>query len=209
MELVIIRHAESLHNTGATEDLDSSLSNDGFRQMKLTTRWLKNTFFKDKEIKSFIGYVSPLLRCLQTARTISHNLQIPFKVDCDLREFSVTKENTTSPSLKIKKRKESYDFQWLDNFHELEEIYFSEENLADFIPRVKQFYSKLNKENGKYIVVSHGSVCRCLHALATNNLEALVDRYSNFDFEENTSIKNCGITVINKGKEIMFSKKVY
>ncbi len=209
MQLVLIRHAESFNNIGETEDLDSSLSNNGFNQMQITAKWLKNTFSQENPFEDFIGYTSPLLRCLQTARSISHNLSIiPFRVDYDLREFSVTKENPNSPALKIKNRKEIYDFKWLHNFHKLEEAHFDQENLVDFIPRVKQFHSKLNKD-GKYLIVSHGSVCRCLHALETNNLKDMMDGYSNFDFKENTSIKNCGITFIKDNEEIMFSKIVY
>lgn len=205
MELILIRHAESLHNIEATESLDSSLSNNGFTQMDITSRWLKDVFCKQQSINQLIGYTSPLLRCLQTSRTIAHNLNINFKVDYELREFSSTKQNKISPSLNIKNRKDIYDFDWIE---EKEEIYFKEESLEEFVLRIKNFYSSLN-ENEKYLIVSHGSVCRCLHALATNSIDSLIERYSNFDFEENTSIKNCGITFIKDNQEIFFSKIIY
>jgi len=205
MQLVLIRHAESFNNIGTTEDLDSSLSNNGFTQMEVTARWLKNIFSQKTPFENFIGYTSPLLRCLQTSRVLSHIIKVPFEVNYKLREFSVTKENSISPCVTIRNRKDIYDFSWIED---KKEICFKDESLAEFVPRVKSFYSNLDPK-GKYLIVSHGSVCRCLHALATNTVEILFERYSNFDFEENTSIKNCGITFIRDNKEIMFSKTIY
>ena len=56
---------------------------------------------------------------MQTSRVLSHIIKVPFEVNYKLREFSVTKENSISPCVTIRNRKDIYDFSWIEDKKEI------------------------------------------------------------------------------------------
>lgn len=105
-EIIIIRHGQSRHNIGLTDDLDSELTENGYNQCINTAKYLK----KYINLEDWSGFTSPFLRCLQTSSIISLLDDIKFTVDVRLRENPCL---LPAPGLFISKRdKEFCQFDW-------------------------------------------------------------------------------------------------
>jgi Phosphoglycerate mutase family. len=83
MELVLIRHGESLHNVRMSESFDSELTEKGRVQARLTGRELAGEGIEEI-------WCSPMKRALETASLIAGQLKIPVKVMVELSEFLLT-----------------------------------------------------------------------------------------------------------------------
>jgi hypothetical protein len=108
-ELLLIRHAESEFNAKETKDLDSALTRNGRRQAIEVSAFLKRKF---DDIKNWRGFVSPLLRTLQTAKIIHEHTDIRFDVDFRLIEY-----NNATPGQLVADEQYSYsDGTAIQNF---------------------------------------------------------------------------------------------
>lgn len=209
MDLLIVRHAESEHNIGATEDLNSELTSDGHIQAMITGDWLNRNF---ENLAEFQPFTSPYLRALQTAHYLyeASNLE-PFSVEEHIREFHIEKNEKqlehggmfvpTEPVL-------FEHFKW-PNAMEMG-FFFPNETLGKFFERLQGFLSGLD-QNGKYLFVSHAVTCRAIHALAIGgDLDELHNRYYDKSTpNEGPNIKNCSLTLVRNGETKWFSKIVY
>ena len=207
MELLIIRHAQSMANISLTRDLDSQLTKEGCYQVNKTATWLKEEF----EFYDWQGIVSPYFRTLQTANRLRKICKVDFRVEDDIREYhhEKVKPLTTDGGLILPNRSEEFPgISW--NEWE-EDKFFANEDLEDFIFRMELFLESLDSK-GKYVVVAHGASCRVLHDLATGkSLDDLVERYGEPKkiLEGGTSIKNASLTWVEDGNPKWFSKVVY
>lgn len=85
MEIILIRHAESEYNTKESRHLDSPITKNGRRQAIELSAFLKRKF---DDISDWRGYVSPLLRTLQTAKIIHEHTEMRFDVEYRLVEYN-------------------------------------------------------------------------------------------------------------------------
>lgn len=207
MELLIIRHAQSMANISLTRDLDSQLTKEGCYQVSKTATWLKEEF----EFHDWQGITSPYFRALQTANRLRKICKIDFRVNDDLREYHTEKVKplTTDGGLLLPNR--SKEFPAIEWNEWGEEKFFANEELEDFIVRVELFLESLDPK-GKYVIVSHGATSRVLHDLATGkNLDYLIERYGTIEEmrKNGTSIKNSSLTWVDDGESKWFSKVVH
>lgn len=86
MQLLLIRHGECQHNAKETDNLDSGLTKLGRKQSIELVAFLKRKW--GDEMKEWKGFVSPFLRCLQTAQILWEHAEINFDVDWRLREWA-------------------------------------------------------------------------------------------------------------------------
>lgn len=63
---IIIRHAQSFHNEGSTNNLDSPLTEKGIKQAEMTANALAQY-----NLNNHVLHVSPFLRTLMTANCIA------------------------------------------------------------------------------------------------------------------------------------------
>jgi broad specificity phosphatase PhoE/ubiquinone/menaquinone biosynthesis C-methylase UbiE len=81
--LIFTRHGESLQNRGDfADELDSGLTELGWRQAMLVADWLART----REVHAVIS--SPMRRARQTAELIGRRLGLPFAIQLGLEEAS-------------------------------------------------------------------------------------------------------------------------
>ena len=227
MEIIVIRHGQSLYNVDLTQNLDSCLTDEGVDQAKKTGFWLKENF----DLSGYIGFTSPYLRALQTSREISSETGLKFSINHEVREYHIEKSALKSQGggMPIPNRSsEFYDFNW-DNSSFSEKFEFYEtETLDVFIHRINEFLQILD-QNGKYVIVSHGAPTRVIYEVATNSdLDYLKKRYSGMNdplgwpscnktnsennryaLSEVESIKNSSVTWITNNESKWFSKVVY
>ena len=84
MKVILIRHGESEHNVGLTENKNSFLTKKGKRQVEFLGRKLKK-----QKISNI--YSSNLTRAKQTAEIISDILKVPIKKNIEeLNEYSTS-----------------------------------------------------------------------------------------------------------------------
>lgn len=211
MEVLIIRHANSLHNQGLTNSLDSPVSeHPGRTQIQRVGLWLQKHF----DLNGFEGLTSPYLRTLQTSCGISKYTGLQFKVHGGLREYHIEKdeEDLKDGGHLIPKRDQEFqdcDIVWPNSHWPNDTTFYANEGLEEFFDRCRLFLSSLN-QNGKYVFVSHGSPCRTLHhLLCDRDLEVVRSRYSGEEGHFTCSIKNASLTWVKDGEEIWFSRDVY
>jgi len=212
MEIIVIRHGQSLYNVDLTQNLDSCLTDEGVDQAKKTGFWLKENF----DLSGYIGFTSPYLRALQTSREISSETGLKFSINHEAREYHIEKSALESQGggMSISNRlSEFYDFNW-DNSSFSEKFEFYEiETLDAFIHRIHEFLQTLD-QNGKYVIVSHGAPIRVIYEISINSdLTYLKKRYSECSDPEEwskvESIKNSSLTWITNNERKWFSKVVY
>jgi broad specificity phosphatase PhoE len=81
MKIILVRHGESEHNAGLTEDKDSVLTKKGRKQAEFLGKKLKKE--KISEI-----YVSKMMRAKETAKIISKIINVPIKEEFEeLNEY--------------------------------------------------------------------------------------------------------------------------
>jgi broad specificity phosphatase PhoE len=78
MEITLVRHAESLANAGVTDDVDSSLTDRGRRQARLTADWFRNDIARSGALER--AYVSPFRRTIETFAPIYDATRVPAEV---------------------------------------------------------------------------------------------------------------------------------
>lgn len=186
-ELIIIRHARSEHNSGATTSLDSPITKWGEHQAQVLGQFLSANFNLD----NFKFYTSPFLRCLQTANCFPFG---EFNVSCNLREYI----NHDGDSVVIPPRHDKFfqgEFNW-DGF--CEEKTYQKETNEQLIDRLYEFYYQLPE---KALVVTHGLPALVLGHIATNTNHVVPV----WDY----SLDNCSITRILNGRYIWRGRNLH
>jgi len=185
--LVIIRHGESEYNTGITEELDSGLTQKGYCQIETVA------FFLRQRLTGYIGYVSPLLRCLQTARLIRQQTGITFNVIPEISEFT---QRYPQEGISVPSRTESYpEFNWPAI---QSQMHFPKEPDFDFLERLKLVFSQISSNS---LIITHGSVVMTLCEIALGLNVHEIPKWDN-------SIDNASISFVSDGTVLWFGKKV-
>ena len=172
MKILAIRHLQSRFNNDETDDLDSDVSNKGIDQ--IPSLLLKT---RDYIRVGFVGYVSPYLRTLQTAKVIQerYKFKIPFIVDNRIGEFD--------GNLEIPNRQIQFpNFNW-SQFDR--KVQYNREELKNFS---KEFIANS-------IVVSHMSTIIDLAEILTG-----------LDLKQK-SVPNGSFTLIDDGKLVFIGEK--
>lgn len=188
MEVVLIRHANSMANARLTDDLNSELTPLGEKQAKVTAEFLADylsegsfEWFEQGEI-----WTSPYKRTLKTSWVISESLGLPVFQDWRLRELIAEQGHYTPDSFPL-----YVNPYRLWSLYELESEQETIDRLNDFV----ESYS------GKLIIVSHGIPTRILKSLY---LEYYNDGYKMTELPEwDGSVKNCSVTHIKNGKLLL------
>lgn len=150
-EILLIRHGHTDHN-----DLDPALSPKGQSQVEMT-----NQLLSELNLDDFVGFCSPMLRCLQTADLISQATGINFQVKTDILEpppflspretFFLKSHHSTFPQ-----------YEWpFDNGYFIEH-----ETNNTFLARVNRVLRGLPK---KSMIVSHSGFVINMAKLALCN----------------------------------------
>jgi len=86
MDLLLIRHAQSLANIGVSDDADCDLSAAGAAQARAIAEQMGREF----DLSEYRGIVSPYLRARRTAGAIADATGISFDVNAGCREWGKT-----------------------------------------------------------------------------------------------------------------------
>ena len=173
MQVVLIRHATTDYNSIPNKAWKnfSCLTNDGRKETEIISQ---NTLFKNSELI----LTSPYTRALETSSILSKNLNIPIKVEFDLREW----EHTGS----IQFEKELFDKCFKEMIKNkgkyLRTCKYYYEDLTSLGNRVFNVIRKY-KDYKKIIVVSHEMVLsQFIYKDKWKNLD--IDIY---DFNDNST----------------------
>lgn len=195
-DLMIIRHARSLHNIKATTDLDSGISDWG----EVQSTNVGNFLCEELDLEDFFWYTSPFLRCLQTARHIwqafvdAKGSYTPyFRVLPSAREYL----NHAGREVFVPNRRSEFTmFDW-DGIPTTGEKYEAEFNEV-FLHRMHECYGNLRQ---KSVVVTHGMPCLTLFHIATENIRHV----PMWDY----SMDNASITWVKHGRSVWHGKNLY
>lgn len=88
--LYVIRHGQSMENTGENSGGDTKLTPTGRKQAALTGQWLQ-TGTENRPVPSAV-FASPARRTVETARVIAEACGVPLMIDPDLCEFGMLYE---------------------------------------------------------------------------------------------------------------------
>lgn len=151
-EVMLIRHAQTVFNIRQTNDLDSDLTELGETQVSKVAQQLTKT-----DLSKYIGYVSPALRTLKTAKGISDATGLKFIVNPLAYEFCAPWRNMDGHKCEFRinvpcRIKEFPEFDW--SLYPKDAI-FNPETLFMFRNRMKALNASLSK---KTVVVTHGAV---------------------------------------------------
>lgn len=189
--ILAVRHAESQYNVHLTSHLDSDLTNNGEHQAHLMS-----DHFKLFNLEGFVGYTSPLLRCVKTARYIQRKTGMNFTVLPELCEVSW---GFPENGIDIKCMSDVYwEMNWND-LHNQDTIHLPKETDTTFVEKLTNLLDSLPE---KTVIVSHGT---CVMTLIELALGAKVEKIPEWD----GSIKNASISRISYGTLEYMSKVVY
>lgn len=180
-----IRHGQSEYNAGLSVMQDSSLTDKGVLQAQRVALFIKE--FLDKDFK---GFVSPFVRCLQTALPILKSTDVRFHVDSNLGEAPCYME-LIQPGIKsITNRSNSYlDFDWSKIaegsivYDETEEAY--NQRLIGFVKSLPE----------KSIIVSH--MCP---------IQDMLRYLCPHDTTADMKINNASISLVEDGRPIYINQ---
>ena len=186
METILIRHANSMGNARMTTDLNSDLTELGYKQAKATADFLYD--YLDEEWLYGTILTSPFKRTFRTSSILAEKLGKSIEQNFHLKELIQEQAHFTEKSfpLVINERKE-----WVIKDMESDKECIDR---LDFIIRKTEVIYTLDKI--KTIIVTHGIPMQVLtELLLGNELEELP--------EWDNSIKNCCITHIKDGELLL------
>jgi broad specificity phosphatase PhoE len=190
LELIAIRHGQSLYNIGETVHLDSSLTQLGMRQVAETAKHLA----KHYDLDGFIGRTSPYLRCLETSRIIAEETGLKFVVEEAAREVMVTYAECDVPG-----RQALFpEFTWPT----CRGWSFFRETEKEFNTRIEAYFNSL-KNIPKVLVVSHGTPTTTLAYLAAGKYEGVIP------IKKGEFVANSSVSYVRDGELVCFSKVCY
>lgn len=147
--MLIIRHGQSMFNAGLIDNYDSSLTNLGNQQIQDLCTKLLNI-----NLENYSFYVSPFLRCLETAKIINYSLPFAkFIVNSDISEYSL---DWLVDFVNVPNRKKDFpEFIWTN---QPESYTFLKETNDDYIKRINSINLLPNS-----LLVSHGMTSYMLY----------------------------------------------
>lgn len=198
-ELIIIRHARSKYNVGATQLADDGITDWGKKQAFNVGQHLRN---EQMCYCGFEFFTSPFLRCLETASFLQLG---PFRVLPGLREYlnhhhkeaTVVNRSAEYQQYDLQSHRRDGTFDWR-LFKPDGETYHAETN-EEFIRRMVDTYHALPERS---LVVTHGLPAFTLLHIATT---PCVRHIPVWDY----SIDNASITWIRKGQVIWHGKNLH
>lgn len=178
---ILIRHAETWYNKQLSTELDETLTPEGELQAEGMSNYLTKM-----DLSKYVGWVSPLLRTLKTAKAISQKTGLRFVVNPLLAEYGAVWSNTHSVSriysVRVPCRSEEFpEFDW-SCFPESR--IFGAETHDDFQKRMHTII-----ENGLpewILIVTHGAVVWTLADLLTEGKH--LGKYEKYGLVTNTSV---------------------
>lgn len=207
MKIFLIRHGESMQNTGENFDIKLPdhkvyLTEEGEKQADLAGKFLKGFVLeKNIDISNATLWVSPFTRTRQTAKIINNHLNIKdVKEDITLIEqrYGLFSDN---PIEECRKRFPE-QFELYDRYYQNDGKFYAKlpqgESPYDVALRMKQFietiFRDLNEGKDTLFIVSHGTTIR---AFLLNWFH-----YSPEWFNAEPNMKNCAIRYIEKSNGI-------
>jgi len=195
MESYVIRHGRSQHNSGLTNDLDSSLTPDGVIQSRGTGNFLAKQI---SDIENYTLYTSPMLRCLMTTE------QMILGAKGRLDKLKVVVEPLIHESLPpnseevvIPVRKELFpDYDW--SLMRDKDLTIGPDDGKKLIERCIR---SVRFADPKSIFISHGSTCLSL-ALCLSEDNPKMRRWDH-------SISNASITKILNDEIVWWGRVIY
>ena len=203
MKIFLIRHGESMQNTGENFDIKLPdhkvyLTKEGENQADLAGKFLKEfTLENNIDISNATLWVSPFTRTRQTAKIINNHLNIKdVKEDITLIEqrYGLFSDN---PIEECRKRFPE-QFELYDRYYQNDGKFYAKlpqgESPYDVAIRMKQFietiFRDLNEGKDTLFIVSHGTTIR---AFLLNWFH-----YSPEWFNAEPNMENCAIRYIEK-----------
>ena len=203
MKIFLIRHGESMQNTGENFDIKLPdhkvyLTKEGENQADLAGKFLKEfTLENNIDISNATLWVSPFTRTRQTAKIINNHLNIKdVKEDITLIEqrYGLFSDN---PIEECRKRFPE-QFELYDRYYQNDGKFYAKlpqgESPYDVALRMKQFietiFRDLNEGKDTLFIVSHGTTIR---AFLLNWFH-----YSPEWFNAEPNMENCAIRYIEK-----------
>ena len=178
-KIILVRHSLVQEH----EESDPSLSYEGHNRCCKTARFLVDT----EDLTGFVGYTSPMLRCLETAANISRLTGIKFAVDPSFVEAFPT-------PIEVPNRRELFpDFRW----DSLDSYCLGEETPIQFARRLEQVIKTMPQ---KAIIISHCTFIANMAELISGNY-SLQDTYP--------SIPAASVTLIDNYKIVYVGKQAY
>lgn len=207
MKIFLIRHGESMQNTGENFDIKLPdhkvyLTKEGENQADLAGKFLKEfTLENNIDISNATLWVSPFTRTRQTAKIINNHLNIKdVKEDITLIEqrYGLFSDN---PIEECRKRFPE-QFELYDRYYQNDGKFYAKlpqgESPYDVAIRMKQFietiFRDLNEGKDTLFIVSHGTTIR---AFILNWFH-----YSPEWFNAEPNMENCAIRYIEKSNGI-------
>lgn len=207
MKIFLIRHGESMQNTGENFDIKLPdhkvyLTKEGENQADLAGKFLKEfTLENNIDISNATLWVSPFTRTRQTAKIINNHLNIKdVKEDITLIEqrYGLFSDN---PIEECRKRFPE-QFELYDRYYQNDGKFYAKlpqgESPYDVAIRMKQFietiFRDLNEGKDTLFIVSHGTTIR---AFLLNWFH-----YSPEWFNAEPNMENCAIRYIEKSNGI-------
>lgn len=187
MKWYFLRHGQSEFNAGITTGFNSEMTPKGMEQAKRAALILKDALGED--VKAYDGWVSPYIRCLQTAVTVQALTGLGFMVAKELGE---------SPE-PIHRRRHPYIFRadglfptidWGDLPRYPRQINY-DEDAAEYNNRIRSFVELLKHRGRDAVIVSH--------------MTPIIDMLRLICFEgrdEPLTIMNCSVSLVEDGKPI-------
>jgi broad specificity phosphatase PhoE len=120
MEITLVRHGQSEHNAGLTDFLDSPLTPLGQEQAERTAQKLQNDSITR-------GFVSPLLRTLQTMSPIAREGGFPVNIEPQLHEYFSTDLYQEFPGMTLDNIRTKFPFCSLPDTHILCDPWWTQE----------------------------------------------------------------------------------
>ena len=145
INLVLIRHAESLHNRDEGVEVDSGLTELGWRQAHAVAGWLAERYRPD------LLFSSSLMRAIQTAEVIASRMNLSITIEAGLAEAEFQYWNELPYHWQAPM--DSWDDPWQPN-PEVAPLY------ASFRARVHDSLERIvaGKSQATILVVTHGGV---------------------------------------------------
>ncbi len=193
--LYIIRHAQTWYNVKKTCNLDSPLTPYGEQQADSLGRYMR-----DLDLSGYVGYVSPFLRTLQTARAVARNTGVEFRVLPGIAEFGALASWSSAAGcpegyhVEVPRRGSMFpEFNW-NGFDKRE---FTSETKEEFRERMKHVLENSLPE--RTVIVTHGAVVWTLIDLLTEG------RMLKSGFE---SVTNASVSFVEGHEPVYLFKNV-
>lgn len=211
MELILIRHAQSMFNAGQTEHLDSQITEKGIEQAHTTGKHLKENY----DFSKFKGFVSPFLRTLQTAKIINEYLKIDFEVCGGPREMLLHDHELGKKGVSVGNRSKEFGFYWPNEIWDRKDgVFYKPETFQSFMDRIKLFMGKLLVEEEKFLIISHASPVQAMYEFCLDEALHEVDDFETHEVAPKIlnnwdSIHNCSLTHVIDGEVKNYAKVFY